>query len=77
MNVSFNAGGISGWKAPCSFRGKRGRTQQANEKGDDFSGENVKTVFSVRKRYMMAALRRNRNMIQEEMAVWIHAEMKS
>lgn len=59
------------------FRGKRGRTQQANEKGDDFSGENVKTMFSVRKRYIMAALCRNRNMIREEMAVWMYAKMKS
>lgn len=38
---------------------------------------NAKTMFSVRKRYMKAlALCRNRNMIQEEMAVWMHAEMK-
>lgn len=64
-------------ESSLSFSRKTGKNATIKWKGDDFSSENVESLFSVRKRYMMAALCRNRNMIQEEMAVWMHAEMKS
>lgn len=46
---------------------KMGKAQRSNGKGDSFYGSNVEIMFPVNERYMMAALCRKGNMIQEEM----------
>ena len=46
------------------------------EKEMIFMAANVGEMFQVRERYMMAALCRKGNMVQEEMVVWMHMKMK-